>query len=173
MHYHLRPGGIRRIIELATPHLLRAAPRPVQAVTLATGEAPERKWEGQFRESLAPVLVEFFVEPAFGYFSEQSSPPRVLQKRIIQALQALLDAGAPSNCLVWAHNLGVGRNLLLARELARACAQRGLLLVAHHHDLWFDNRWNRWPEMQCCGFHQLSRVAKPCCLRLEIGRAHV
>ena len=24
VHYHLRPGGIRRVIELATPHLLRA-----------------------------------------------------------------------------------------------------------------------------------------------------
>src|SRR5688572_7118684 len=29
VHYHLRPGGIRRVIGVALPHLLRAAPSPV------------------------------------------------------------------------------------------------------------------------------------------------
>lgn len=40
VHYHLRPGGIRRVIETALPHLLRAAPAPVSEVVLATGEPP-------------------------------------------------------------------------------------------------------------------------------------
>ena len=36
VHYHFRPGGIRRVIELATPHLVRKASRPITRVVLAT-----------------------------------------------------------------------------------------------------------------------------------------
>ena len=58
-----------------------------------------------------------------------------------------------------AHNLGIARNLVLTGELARACEQRGIRLMAHHHDWWFDNRWQRWPEMRCSGFRSLAQVA--------------
>ena len=58
------------------------------------------------------------------------------------------------------HNPAVGRNLLLAREVAEACARRGVPLVAHHHDWWFDNRWRRWSEIRRTGFPTLAASAR-------------
>ena len=48
----------------------------------------------------------------------------------------------------------------LAQELVRACASRNVTLVSHHHDLWFDNRWLRWPEIRHSGFPMLASVAR-------------
>jgi len=39
VHHRFRPGGVRRVIELATPHLLAYWRERVRAVVLATGEA--------------------------------------------------------------------------------------------------------------------------------------
>jgi glycosyltransferase involved in cell wall biosynthesis len=160
LHYHFRAGGIRRVIELATPWLARAAGRRVNAVVLAGGEAPDPGWLAHFREQLAPTPVTLFLESAFGYASEQRLAARNVTRRVRVALNALLaDAGADP-CLIWAHNLGLGRNLVLTRELVRASTARGLRLVAHHHDWWFDNRWSRWAEMQRLGFRQFRATAR-------------
>src|SRR5437773_5648698 len=83
-HYHLRPGGVRRVIELATPHIVRAFGDAITAVTLASGEAPDPKWHRVFQQSVA-AAAELFVEPAFGYFSEQQLAPTALRCRIRQA----------------------------------------------------------------------------------------
>lgn len=160
VHYHLRPGGIRRIIELATPHLVREAPRPITRVVLATGQPADRQWHDQFSQQLPGVPVEVFVERSFNYLSEQRGAPQSIAAHIRRALEELLTDADAGNCLVWAHNLGVGRNLLLTRELASACAERGIPLVSHHHDWWIDNRWARWPEMRRFGFRTLAAPAR-------------
>ena len=41
IHYHLRPGGVRRIIELALPEIASAVPMPLESITLASGELPD------------------------------------------------------------------------------------------------------------------------------------
>lgn len=158
VHYHLRPGGIRRIIELATPHLVRQSPRPVTRIVLATGQRADRSWHCHFASQLDDVPVEVVVEPTFNYLSEQRGSPARIASRIRRALELILPSD--EDCLVWAHNLGVGRNLLLSRELAAVCAERDVPLMAHHHDWWFDNRWVRWPEMRRFGFRQLSAPAR-------------
>ena len=160
VHYHLRPGGIRRIIELATPHLVRAAPRPITRVVLATGQRADAAWHKRFAQQLPGVPVEVCIEPAFNYLSEQRGSPARIAMQIRRALGKILVAADAHNCLVWAHNLGVGRNLILTRELAAAGAARNVPLVAHHHDLWFDNRWARWPEMRRFGFRTLAAPAR-------------
>ena len=160
VHYHLRPGGIRRIIELATPHLMRAAPRPITRIILAIGQRADRQWHDDFAQALQGVPVEVIVQPSFNYLSEQRGSPQRIQARIRRALEILLADANAENCLVWAHNLGVGRNLLLSRELATDCARGKISLVAHHHDWWFDNRWSRWPEMRRFGFRTLSASAR-------------
>jgi len=160
VHYHLRPGGIRRIIELATPHLVREAPRPITRVVLATGQRADGSWHDHFAQQLPGVPVEVFVAPSFNYLSEQRGSPERFTVRLRRALRKLFADSDSENSLVWAHNLGVGRNLLLARELPAACAERDLPLIAHHHDWWFDNRWARWPEMQRCGFRDLAAAAR-------------
>ncbi len=159
VHYHLRPGGIRRVIELATPHLLREL-KGAATVTLACGEAGDENWRRQFAALIRPARLEIRVARAFNYFSEQKMGPAKIQPRIRAALEKILGTGNPADFLVWAHNLGVGRNLLLSREVADVCHTRGITLVSHHHDLWFDNRWRRWPEIRRSGFRSLTAVAK-------------
>ena len=75
-HYHFRPGGVRRVIESAAPFLLRALPS-IGRVIAAGGEALDLEWNASFRKSLAPVPAEFFIEPAFGYASEQTAPDEI------------------------------------------------------------------------------------------------
>ncbi len=159
VHFHLRPGGIRRVIELATPHLLRKL-KSVRTVVLACGEADDAKWNRQFAELIQPAQLEIHVDRSFGYVSEQRNLSRHIQRRVGLGLTKLLADADPADCLVWAHNLGIGRNLLLARELARVCAAQNIPLVSHHHDWWFDNRWRRWPEIRKSGFRSLAAVAE-------------
>jgi glycosyltransferase involved in cell wall biosynthesis len=157
VHYHLRPGGIRRVIELAAPYLVKHVSPPITAITLATGEALDQGWNEAFRRALTGVNVEFVIDAALGYTAEQGSIRGAIRGRIRVCLHKLLGQGA--DAIVWAHNLGIARNLILASELARACARRRLPLIVHHHDWWFDNRWQRWPEIQRCGARTLAQVA--------------
>jgi hypothetical protein len=173
VHFHLRPGGVRTVIELATPFLLREMPS-IERVILATGEARDADWNAEFRRRLAPTPIELMVEPTFRYISEQTSTP-TLAGRIRRALERLLASAEPA--LVWAHNLSVGRNLILARELVRVCDMHERTIVMHHHDWWFDNRWRRWPEMRRLGIRTLREAArivfptKPCIRIATINRA--
>lgn len=158
VHYHLRPGGVRRVIELATPHLARAL-APVERVLLATGEGADDRWTLGLAQSLAPVPLECRVEPDFRYAAEQTGRTGLSIDRIAASLRRMLTGATAENTVVWAHNLGLARNLPLARELARACGARGIALVSHHHDWWFDNRWPRWSEMRRAGVGSLAAVA--------------
>lgn len=159
VHYHFRPGGIRRVIELATPHLLRALPA-VSSVTLLSGEAPDAGWHQHFSRQIAPTALQLVTVPECGYRSEQRLAPATLRRRLARRLTELFAAVAPETCLVWAHNLGIGRNPLLAAELARVCAARRIRLISHHHDWWFDNRWLRWPEIRRSGYPNLAAIAR-------------
>ena len=158
-HYHLRPGGIRRIIELATPHIVRSYEGALEEVVLATGEANDSKWNELFRKQISGTRVTFFTDPSLGYISDQKGSPDVLTRKIQRALQRLF-APSPNQCVGWAHNPGIARNLLLTRELNSFCDRHGVPLIAHHHDWWFENRWLRWPEIQACGFRSLAAAAR-------------
>src|SRR5438477_1886904 len=160
VHYHLRPGGIRRVIELATSPLERYCFGKLDGVVLATGEDADPGWSAHFRQQLPGTPVEIFIDPSFRYFSEQTLSPKTIQDRISAALKKLLKDAERGKTLIWMHNPGIGRNLLLTREVTAACAARGLPLVMHHHDWWFDNRWRRWPEMRRGGFRTLEAVAQ-------------
>lgn len=161
LHYHLRPGGVRRIIELALPPILRHPASRFESVVLASGEAAEDHWTDALRNSLPPsVSWDFFCDPAFHYFSESRVRPETLRRSIRAALDRLLPAESPEETVIWVHNLGLARNLLLADELRRITKERAIRLLSHHHDFWFENRWARWPEMQACGFHRLPEIAR-------------
>ncbi len=177
VHHHLRPGGVRRIIELATPHVLRAFRGKIKSVTVATGEAADPHWQASFAQRMKPAGVDYYIEPAFGYASEQTNPRAGLARRLRLSIRRLLDGAGPDNCLVWAHNLGLARNLPFTRELTRACVERRIRLIAHHHDWWFDNRWQRWPEIRQAGFRTLQATAdaifasQPQVTHISINRA--
>jgi hypothetical protein len=158
LHYHFRPGGVRRVIELGLPALARAM--HCTRVTLAAGEAPPDDWRTHMEAALHPCAVEWFIEPAFGYWSEQTRPAPEVQAAIREALRRFT---APPHHPLWVHNLSVGRNMLLSREVAALADEAPLWL--HHHDWWWDGRWERWPEMQQQGFTSLAEAFKatlPC-----------
>lgn len=157
VHYHLRPGGVRRVIELALPAIARSAPT-LREITLAVGEADDPAWVENLRRNLGKVTLRLRIEPSFRYIAEQRSSAESLRTRLASAVESLLsDAGA-----VWIHNPALGRNPMLADVLASEAARRDLPVVFHHHDFWFENRWARWPEMRAFGYSTLSAVARVC-----------
>lgn len=160
LHHHYRPGGVRRVIEVATPYLLAGVRPRGSEVILVGGEPPDEPWWKRFAAALAPVPVSRCIEPALGYLAEQTRRPAEVRSRCRALLDRLLGGHPPDAAVVWAHNLGLGRNLILARELARVCEARGVPLLAHHHDWWFDQRWSRWPEMRRSGFRTARAVAE-------------
>jgi hypothetical protein len=101
--------------------------------------------------------VDFVVDPALGYTAEHEWNRRNCAPGSAPCLNGLLRQA--TDTVVWAHNLGIARNLILGAELARACARHRVPLIAHHHDWWFDNRWQRWPELQPHGARSLAQVA--------------
>jgi glycosyltransferase involved in cell wall biosynthesis len=160
VHNHFRPGGVRRVIETGTPYLVQRLRPRVCRVVIAAGEPPPKAWWSQFRSLLRPVPVACVCDPALQYISEQPGHgAAAIRGRLRESLVQLLAEARSEEWLVWAHNQGLGRNLLLSQELQRACAARQVPLVFHHHDWWFDNRWQRWPEMRRTGFRSLSQVA--------------
>jgi hypothetical protein len=117
VHHHFRPGGVRRVIATATPHLVAHWPERIRAVVLATGEAPDSGWLHGFRSRLHGTPVKVLVQPAFGYAAELALDAKTLRRRVIEGIMELLRQTMRDDCLIWAHNLGLGRNLCLAREL--------------------------------------------------------
>lgn len=149
LHYHFRSGGVRRVIELGLPALVRAM--GCTRVAMLAGEAPPADWRAQMEAALYPCTVKWHAEPAAGYWSEQKLPVPDARAAI---REALLSHTTGLTRPLWAHNLSVGRNLLLAQEVAAlpGHAMRWL----HHHDWWWDGRWERWPEFKAQGFETLA-----------------
>jgi glycosyltransferase involved in cell wall biosynthesis len=177
VHHHFRPGGVRRVIELATPHLVEYWPQRIRGVLLATGEAPDQAWLRAFRKRLRGTPVKVMVQAAFGYASELALDGECLRRRVMEAVVKLLRDAEPGRCVIWAHNLGLGRNLYLTRELTSACHTAGISLIAHHHDWWFENRWHHFTATREPGFRTLRAVANavladsPCIAHATINRA--
>jgi glycosyltransferase involved in cell wall biosynthesis len=159
VHHHFRPGGVRRVIELATPHLVAHWPERVRAVVLATGEAPDAAWLRAFRRRLHGTPVKVFVQPAFGYLSELRPNGKSIRRLVSDGVMELVVEVLRSGGLIWAHNLGLGRNLYLSRELTYTCQVCGPPLIAHHHDWWFESRWHHFVAMREPGFRTLRAVA--------------
>jgi len=154
VHYHWRPGGVRRVIETALPALARTG--LFSRVTLAGGEAADEKWLASLRESLGPVALEAKVFPSFAYRTARPvSPPGGDARKDC----ACLLAGGNANTVIWAHNLALGRNAPLASALAAAANEGDAVLLSHHHDFLFDNRWGHWESVRADGFADLRSLA--------------
>ena len=102
------------------------------------------------RAALGRVPVTLWIESTVGYWAEQRLGVREMRRRLRAAFEGWFEQGGGGDDVVWAHNVGLGRNFILAQELVRVCEARGLRCLLHHHDWWFDNRWQRWPELRRC-----------------------
>lgn len=160
LHYHFRTGGVRRVIELGTAALSSALGSSLREVVLLGGEAPASSWLRMLREQIRPAKVHHHVDSSLGYLAEQTASLPLIRSRLRSFFDLLAGRIDVSNCLVWAHNLGLGRNLLLSRELTQFCKRSNVRLLLHHHDWWFDHRWSRWSEMKKSGYRSIQEVAK-------------
>lgn len=147
-HYHLRPAGVRRVIETALPALIARGQPTLRRVVILTGEASPDGWEERLRAA-CPIALEFVVVPEINYTADFRSS-RKNQLR----LQKIIGP----NALVWSHNLSVGRHFGMLVDLPAACAEIGAQLLLHHHDWWFDNRWERVNKTD---FTRLARLTFP------------
>ncbi|MBL9134545.1 MAG: hypothetical protein JNK85_01690 [Verrucomicrobiales bacterium] len=160
VHYHYRPGGVRRVIELGTPHVLRAIGDGPHRVTLAGGEAPDAEWLAGFQRAIGRERLTTFCDAALGYTEESRLSGSALMTRVEACLESLIEASRAADTVVWAHNLGLGRNIRLTAALMGRCEALGVRMVAHHHDWWFDHRWGRWAEMKRLGVRTLAGAAQ-------------
>jgi glycosyltransferase involved in cell wall biosynthesis len=150
LHYHFRPGGVRTVIELLLPRLSGHFGK----ITLLGGEPPDPAWADALLREVPSA--RFAIHPALGYLDGSGvAAPGGVRADIRRVLRSEVAPGA----LLWAHNLSLGRNILLADEVAAWSAATGGRLLSHHHDFWCDWRWARWPEMRALGFDSLERVA--------------
>ena len=149
---------MRRVIELATPHLLTQSDKKIVRVILLTGEEPDEIWLREFSDHCRPIPVEVICEPALGYFSEQTGSLTAISLVVKNTFNRLLTFS--KDPLIWAHNLSLGRNWIVARELAERAGEGALQLVSHHHDWWFDQRWDRMLEMERAGIDSLTAIAE-------------
>ncbi len=150
---------MRRVIELGTPHLVAHWPQRIRSVVLATGEAPPPAWLKSFREQFPGTSVKVFHRPAFGYVSELASGVKIIERDVKQGVLELLPEVLTNGGLIWAHNLGLGRNLYLTRELTFMCHCAAIPLIVHHHDWWFENRWHHYEALRESGFRKLDAIA--------------
>ena len=155
VHYHWRPGGVRRVIETALPALARRG--FFSRVTLAGGEAPDETWLASLRAAMGEVALEAKVFPSFGY---RTAPPASPPVGEVHEDCARLLAGERGDTTVWAHNLALGRNAPLASALAGVAERGDAVLLSHHHDVLFDNRWGHWESVQADGFGDLRSLAE-------------
>jgi glycosyltransferase involved in cell wall biosynthesis len=155
IHYHWRPGGVRRVVELTLPAIAAAAGTSLKRITLLSGgtesERPELGTIG--------LPTDFIHEPACDYFSNQAETPESISENIQRALWRVMKGSASSRTLIWFQNPALARNAILCREVAKISKETGVALILHHHDFWCAGRWARWNELEKCGCHDLSSAA--------------
>ena len=157
VHYHLRPGGVRSVIGGCLPEIVSRM--GFTRVVMVVGETARDGWLERVRE-VAGVPVEQHVEEAVGYLSEQSATVASMRERIDRTLGAAIPSGECGGTVIWFHNPALARNILLNERLAVLVRRTGIRLVAHHHDFWVENRWDRWPEVRRAGFRTLAGAAR-------------
>jgi glycosyltransferase involved in cell wall biosynthesis len=154
VHYHWRPGGVRRVVELTLPAIVAATPW-LKRVTLLSGGAPHE------RPEMGPLGLPtaFIHETACDYFSGQQDDPQTISRKIQEALSLAMPERDSSRTLIWFQNPALARNPILCREIADFSRMTGAALILHHHDFWCAGRWARWNELQQCGYPDLSSAA--------------
>ena len=153
IHYHWRPGGVRKVVELTLPAILRAADPDLKKVTLLSG-SPLSEYP-----LIEKLEVAVHSEPAFDYLSGQLQSAESIASHIRAALGSAIPSELADRTLIWFHNPGLARNGILNREVMDFCEKSGASLILHHHDFWCAGRWARWEELARCGWNTLEKVA--------------
>jgi hypothetical protein len=130
VHYHLRHGGVTRVIETASSCLTKAG---IPHVILC-GSPPDRKHK-------LPVRV---VEE-LGYDEERASGGSGL--KIVQAMRAAARGAFGSGRVIWhLHNHSIGKSRHFS-DAASILAESGEPLVLQYHDFAEDGRPKAYPKI--------------------------
>lgn len=154
VHYHWRAGGVRRVVETALPDLVRSG--RFDSVVLVSGEAADGPWLDALREAMKPVPLVAEVLHGFAYRGELKCAAS--REALQRSLDRLLSR-AGHDPVIWAHNLALGRHAAVSAAVGDAAANRGAVLLSHHHDFLFDNRWGHWAGVVADGFDDLRAAA--------------
>ncbi|MDB6071461.1 MAG: hypothetical protein JWL81_2632, partial [Verrucomicrobiales bacterium] len=150
-HYHDRPGGVREVIGRGLPMLLERM-AGVDRVVLVMGEVSDPGWVADLAARLRPVEMRVEELADFGY---SSGGEQRLAADSVRVLRSIL---SEQKTVVWAHNLSVGRNIPLLMALPDWCAAAGARLWMHHHDWWWDGRWDRMADWRAAGVGELEEA---------------
>ncbi len=120
VHYHLRPGGVTRVIEEHARHLCEQG----VDVRILSGEAAPRDFPD----------IEVLANPALGYRSALLSGAE-----LDELAGWLLRHGGDGDTVYHVHNPSLGKNPALPLLVARML-EAGAAVVAHHHDFAEDAR---------------------------------
>lgn len=132
VHYHLRPGGVTRVVATAA-RVLQAAG---VAVAVVVGEAP-------LAEFCAPVRVV----KGLGYCRDDAG---LTAAELVEALRGAATAALGGPPDLWHfHNHALGKNVLLAAVVAWL-AEAGERLVLQLHDLVEDGRAANYALIASC-----------------------
>lgn len=158
VHYHWRPGGVRQVVESALADLASDPRLGVQEIVLAAGVPPPPSWERAARAAVAGrAVLRWIVDPLLAYVAEWPEGPADRSAEL-EARAARMVRSLPEPRMVLLENPAVGRHPLIGPAFAAACAAAGTPLVCHHHDFFFDGRWERWPEWTACGTRSLAQA---------------
>jgi glycosyltransferase involved in cell wall biosynthesis len=119
IHFHLRPGGVRRIIESQVKALFSVCPDA--AIKIIAGESPE---------GFAGGLADAAIYKELDYLSEIPVSETVpMYNRILKILRKEISKSDITHC----HNLNLGKNPLLAAAICDLIDE-GYKIFLHFHD---------------------------------------
>ncbi|MES2707423.1 MAG: hypothetical protein V4726_12570 [Verrucomicrobiota bacterium] len=163
-HYHDRPGGVREVISRGLPLLLEWLDG-VREIVFLTGELTDAAWRADLEQRLGKfgksgkIPLHWVADPEWAYGGEDFktlSPAST--RRLWEFLKPPVRSGEGGRTVLWAHNLGIGRNIPLLRALPELCLAAGAELWLHHHDWWWDGRWERWRDWRAAGVTSLDEA---------------
>jgi hypothetical protein len=126
VHYHWRPGGVRRVVELTLPAIASAAGPALKRITVLNGGSIN---ERPALENLDTPMA-FIHEPACDYFSNQTESPKALSLKIRKALQRAIPEHEAFRTLIWFQNPALARNPILCREIVDFLSPNGGSIAA-------------------------------------------
>ena len=137
LHYHLRPGGVTRVIAnhiLSLDRTIRDGER-LRVLLLFDGQRDG--WPEDFEEQLTSTDVIVRGLPSLGYTSESSAGSVLVRDDLVQCLSA--EGFSPEQTVLHAHNHSLGKNAQFSAAL-RELAERGYAVLLQPHDFAEDFR---------------------------------
>lgn len=131
VHYHLKPGGVTKIIQSQIESLKRAGGYEIR---LLCGECRDE-------ESFAAQGVELICDEVFNYADFKEKDPEKIEKNRKQVMEAA-EKYFSAERIIHFHNLNLGKNPYWTLAIAEL-AGKGVPVINHAHDFSEDRKENQ------------------------------